>query len=211
MRLRLIGLDYKSAPVALREEFSFSREEVTRFLRQWIEVFPDFEAVLLSTCNRTELYVGSENDALPDLNDVLQLIDHLKRKEDSTLESASEKGKIPPFLHVKDDADAVAHLFAVAASLESMVLGEPQILAQIKDAYRMAAEEGATGKMIHSAFQSALKAAKRVAVETEIFRHRISIPAIAISDFALGIFEKLSDKRTLSSARAKWRRKRSFT
>lgn len=185
----MFGLDHKTAPVAVREAYSFSREEAVRFLENWRSVFSDLEAVLLSTCNRTELYLGTQSDVFP---------------EEKALEcflSVRKEGGIPLSLsnglHILRDNDAVVHLFSVASSLESMVLGEPQILAQIKEAYRLASEEGTVGIVSHSLFQSALKAAKRVSVETALFRHRISLPAIAVSDFALELFEKLSDKRSL--------------
>lgn len=220
MKIRMLGLDHKTAPIAVREEFSFSPAETAAFLQKWNETFPDFEAVLVSTCNRTELYVGSQNGSLPASGAILDLIADQKgtrgketaeknrsETEGANLDERNDKKDdsgpkddsdgIPPFIQIREDAEAVDHLFSVAASLESMVLGEPQILAQIKEAYRIAADEGTVGIMTHSAFQNALKAAKRVSAETDIFRHRISLPAIAVSDFALEIFEKLSDKRTL--------------
>jgi glutamyl-tRNA reductase len=91
----------------------------------------------------------------------------------------------------------VRHLFAVAASLDSMVVGEPQILAQVKQAYQVATEEGTTGPLLHAAFQAALKTAKRVAGETTIQHRRVSIPSVAVADFAQQIFERFDDKRTL--------------
>ena len=100
-------------------------------------------------------------------------------------------------LRLRAGDEAVQHLFTVAASLDSMVVGEPQILAQVKQAYQLATEEGSTGPLLHAAFQAALKAAKRVAGETTIQQRRVSIPSVAVADFAQQIFERFDDKHTL--------------
>lgn len=189
MRLRLFGFDHSRAPLELRERFAFDRAETERFLDGWLERFPEIEAVLVSTCNRTELYLGTLNGSLPEPTELLDFFS--ERKGIAPDESAAS------FFQTADDAPAAEHLFAVAASLESMVVGEPQILAQIKESYRLAAERGSAGTVTHSAFQRALAAAKRVSAETDIFRHRVSIPSVAVADFALELFETLADKTTL--------------
>ncbi|MBO7726589.1 MAG: glutamyl-tRNA reductase [Thermoguttaceae bacterium] len=190
MKICMFGIDHKTASVAVRESFAFSADETRLFLDGWHASFSDVEAILLSTCNRTELYLSAQEDSFPGDGAVASFL----------TDAAGRRGETPPKpdqLHILLGGDAVRHLFSVAASLESMVLGEPQILAQIKEAYNIASEEGTAGIALHSLFQNALKAAKRVSVETELFRHRISLPAVAVSDFALELFEKLSDKRTL--------------
>jgi glutamyl-tRNA reductase len=96
-----------------------------------------------------------------------------------------------------DNAEVVKHLFAVASGLDSMVLGEVQILSQVKNAYQLALDAETAGSTTHLLFQSALRTAKRIADETDLHRHRISIPSIAVSDFALRVFEKLSGKKIL--------------
>ena len=192
MKYWMLGVDHKTASVAVREKYSFSRERARAFLDDWRGRFPDHEAVLLSTCNRTELYIGAQSDSAPGEANLFNFFaEHAEKPADSTPSSPAGD------LRLLREKDAVQHLFSVAASLESMVLGEPQILAQIKEAYRLASEEGTAGIALHSLFQSALKAAKQVSAETGLFRHRTSLPAVAISDFALELFEKLSDKRTL--------------
>jgi glutamyl-tRNA reductase len=85
----------------------------------------------------------------------------------------------------------------VAASLDSMVLGEPQILAQVKQAYQAATERDAAGPLLHAAFQAATRVARRVASETAIHQHRVSVPSVAVADFARGVFERFDDKQTL--------------
>ena len=189
MKLRRIGWDHHGVAVELRERFAFDRAEAGRFLDDWQERFPESEAVLVSTCNRTELYTGTLNGALPDAVAVRAFL--AKEKQCVFPDELFER------VVTLDDAHAASHLFAVASSLESMVVGEPQILAQIKEAYQIAAEHGAAGTVTHSVFQRALSVAKRVSAETDLFRHRVSIPSVAVADFALELFETLSDQGTL--------------
>ena len=96
-----------------------------------------------------------------------------------------------------ENAEVVRHLFTVAASLDSMVVGEAQILGQVKQAYELAGQLGCTGPLMHHLFQSALRVARRVASDTSLHRHRVSIPSVAIADFAGRIFERFDDKRVL--------------
>ncbi len=194
MKFCMIGIDYKTASVAVRESYSFSPEQVRLFLDRWHTAFSDIEAVLLSTCNRTELYLGAQENDFPE---EISLMRFLAAQAGENTGENNDSAPLPEYLHVLHGEEAVRHIFSVASSLESMVLGEPQILAQIKEAYGIASEEGTAGIALHSLFQSALKAAKRVSAETELFRHRISLPAVAVSDFALELFETLSDKKTL--------------
>ena len=91
----------------------------------------------------------------------------------------------------------VRHLFHVAASLDSMVVGEPQIVAQVKQAYELACERDSTGPLTNQVFQASLRVAKRVATETSINEKRVSIPSVAVADFAKQIFERFDDKRVL--------------
>ena len=92
---------------------------------------------------------------------------------------------------------AVRHLFTVAASLDSLVLGEPQILAQVKQAYQLAQQHDSAGPLTHEMFQAALRVAKRVARETSLYEKRVSIPSVAIGDFARQIFDRFDDKQVL--------------
>jgi glutamyl-tRNA reductase len=100
-------------------------------------------------------------------------------------------------LYQHSDEAAVRHLFTVAASLDSMVLGEPQILAQVKQAYQVATEQDNTGPLMHAVFQTALRVARRVATETGIHHRRVSVPSVAVADFARQIFERFDDKQAL--------------
>jgi glutamyl-tRNA reductase len=105
--------------------------------------------------------------------------------------------EIGPHLYEHAQSEAVRHLFSVASSLDSMVVGEPQILAQVKQAYQVATAQNTAGPLIHAAFQAASHVARRVANETTIHQRRVSIPSVAVADFALQIFERFDDKRTL--------------
>ncbi len=187
MKIKMIGISHHSAAVEVRERFAFNNEHLQEVLRDWEHHFDGCELVLLSTCNRTEFYLASGED-LPDNNEILSFFypgDKLKN------------GDWTKAFQILEDTDAAEHLFTVASSLDSMVVGEPQILAQIKAAYQAAADNGTAGPITHSLFQTSLKTAKKISVETELFRHHVSIPSIAVVDFALNLFERLDDKNTL--------------
>ncbi len=189
--LSLVGLNHHTAPVAVRESLAFAPEQVEAALKKWMDEHDEFEAVLLSTCNRTEFYVAGE---IADLPDGRALLEFLCREKRLLPEQAEEVFRHSFALEGKE---ASLHLFTVASSLDSMVLGEPQILAQVKTAYQTADDVGSTGPITHFLFQSALKIAKLVASQTELYQRRVSIPSIAVVDFALRIFERLDDKKTL--------------
>lgn len=188
MRLAMIGCNHKTADIARRELLAFSPEQVAEALRRWVELHADVEAVLLATCNRTELYVASENGDFVDEETIRNFLCEAKNVSAEA---------IRPTLTGLRDAEVVSHLFEVAGSLDSMVVGEPQILAQVKSAYQLAADVGTTGPILHGLFQTSLKAAKRIITETEIHQKRVSIPSVAVVDFAMQIFERLDDKKTL--------------
>ncbi len=188
MNVQVVGCSHHDAPIAIRERLALGADQARQALRQYREEFPAMEAVLLSTCNRVELYAASQDADCP-AGPVLTAF--LARFHG--LDPATVAGR----LRLRVGEEAVEHLFSVAASLDSMVVGEPQILAQVKAAYQVATEEGTAGPLLHAAFQAALKTAKRVAGETAIHERRVSIPSVAVADFAQQIFERFDDKRTL--------------
>jgi glutamyl-tRNA reductase len=188
MNVRVVGCTHHDTPIAIRERLAFSAEQARSALRRYREAFPEMEAVLVSTCNRVEFYTASEHAECPAGPQLAEFL-----AEFHGLEPAAIAGH----LRLRTGEEAVEHLFTVAASLDSMVVGEPQILSQVKQAYQLATEEGATGPLLHAAFQAALKTAKRVAGETMIQQRRVSIPSVAVADFAQQIFERFDDKRTL--------------
>jgi len=190
MNLRIVGVNHRSASIELRERLAFSSQQVAAALTAWADRTTEIEAVLLSTCNRTEFYVASENNGLPPMESLLKFL--LEQHGNS-----AENDPLASQIFTLDGFDAVEHLFSVTASLDSMVLGEVQILAQVKAAYQLALDAQTVGPLTHGLFQTALRAAKRIAAETGLHRHRVSIPSIAVVDFALRIFERLDDKRIL--------------
>ena len=145
--------------------------------------------MLLSTCNRVEVYAAGEKNAVPPPTE--QLVSFLAECR------GIEAGLLAPVLSGECDEPVVRHLFSVASGLDSMVLGEPQIVAQVKQAWAIAQESRTTGPLTGEMFQSALRTAKRVASETAIGRERLSIPSVAVADFARAVFERFDDKRVL--------------
>lgn len=191
MILRMVGCTHHASSVDIRQQLAFGYEQATRALSEWRRQLPETEMVLVSTCNRVELYAGrleepSSRDDLPgELIDSLLGFHHVphNRVRDQLLTLA--------------DHEVVNHLYRVTASLDSMVVGEPQILAQVKKAYRCAHDCGSAGPLMHGLFQSALRTARRVAGETLLHKHRVSIPSVAVADFATRVFERFDDKRVL--------------
>ena len=189
MKLSLVGCNHHNASVAIREQLAFTGDQVADALRQLRERFPQSEAVLLSTCNRVELYTGCEDAHHgPTREQVIQFM-----ADYHGLDAADVAGQVTAHSHEQ----AVEHLFTVAASLDSMVVGEPQILAQVKDAYRIATDVDLTGPLTNGVFQGAIRVAKRIATETEIHKRRVSIPSVAVAEFAKAIFERFDDKFVL--------------
>ncbi len=188
MNLRVIGLNHHSASLEVRESLAFSRTQTLESLSVWQDTTSEIEAVLLSTCNRTEFYVASETAELPPTAMLLKFL--LDQKESPALGFT-----LASQIFTLDGLEAVTHLFSVASSLDSMVVGEAQIAAQVKEAYQWALERETVGPLTHGLFQAALKTAKDVATATDLHRHRVSIPSVAVTDFAFQIFERLSDKR----------------
>ena len=169
MTLAFVGGSHRTVPMELRERLAFSAEQAAEALRRFRERFPGREGVLLSTCNRVELYAASEHDSAPPAP--RQLVDFLAecRGIDAAL--------LTPVLAGENDQAAVHHLFSVASGLDSMVLGEPQIVAQVKQAWALAQEEKTAGPLTGGMFQAALRTAKRVATETAIGRERLQVLA----------------------------------
>ena len=189
MSLTFVGGSHRTVPIELREQLAFSAEQAAEALARFRTAFPGSEAVLLSTCNRVELYAADEQQQGPPPPDELAMFLAECRGVDPTSVGGVLGGDQGPA--------AVKHLFCVAAGLDSMVLGEPQIVAQVKQAWQIAQQSGTTGPLTGELFQAALRAAKRVASETAVGRERLSIPSMAVADFAAGVFERFDDKRVL--------------
>lgn len=189
MKLRMVGCSHHHAGAAVREQLAFTADEAARAMASWRELLPGAEGVLLSTCNRVEFYAATPSGDLPPCPGLIAR--HLAESRRLSVDD------VRPYLLTLRDEDAVDHLFRVAASLDSMVLGEPQIVAQVKQAYELARGAESAGPLTHDCFQRALRVAKRVTTETDLHRHRVSIPSVAISDFAARIFQRFDDKRVM--------------
>jgi len=188
MHIRVVGCSHHTTPLEVREKLAFGLQEVPDVLRAWRQQMGPTEAVLLSTCNRVELYLASDTYPLPSVGETIDFILRSRGQKQEEWER---------YFYSYDLEDAVRHLFRVAAGLDSMVLGEPQILNQVKQAYQMAVDHEMVGAIFHQTFQYALKAARRVASETFIQQRRVSIPSIAVAEFARAVFERFEDKLTL--------------
>jgi len=189
MKLQVYGCSHHSSSVETRERLAFSPQQTADALSLLRNHYPDTEAVLLSTCNRVEFYFAYERDEeRPTKKEIAGFLAEFHGVDVET---------IPESLFDKRGAEAVRHLFMVAASLDSMVVGEAQVLSQVKQAYEQATESDTTGPLTHSVFQAAIRVAKRVARETAINQKRVSIPSVAVADFAKQLFERLDDKLVL--------------
>jgi glutamyl-tRNA reductase len=184
----MIGCSHHNATVERRERLAFSPVQAKVALGRFREIFPTTEAVLLSTCNRMEMYTASTQNAAPTHE---QIAEFLAEFHGVPLHEIFDD------LFERTGEDAVRHLFTVAASLDSMVVGEAQILGQVKQAYQLATELDCAGPLSHAIFQAALRVARRVAAETSIHQKRVSIPSVAVADFAKQIFEHFHDKKVL--------------
>jgi glutamyl-tRNA reductase len=182
MAFNILGINHKTAPVALREKVAFDDERMRQALRTLRLENGVAEVVILSTCNRTELYwAGSASAA--------ELTQWLERHHGNALDLA-------PSLYTHHERRAVEHAFSVASGLDSMVLGEAQILGQLKEAYRLAQEAGSTGPALNKLFQAAFSAAKRVRTETQIGANAVSIASATVS-LARRVYSDLGERSAL--------------
>ncbi|HUW59026.1 MAG TPA: glutamyl-tRNA reductase [Planctomycetota bacterium] len=186
MGVVLVGMNHRTAPVELREKAAFDAETTRRGLEDLARRTRSAEAVILSTCNRVEVTAFRDDETgLVETVEAFLADFH-----------GLEAGTLAPHLYRLRGAEAVTHLFRVAASLDSMVPGESQILAQVKDAYLMSAEAGCTGKHLNVLFQRAFRVGKLVHTHTDIARHKVSVSSVAV-DLARGILGDLSDRTVL--------------
>ena len=182
----LVGLNHKTAPLDIRECLAFSDED-TRMALVTLKSQPYLdETILFSTCNRVELLM-SAREASAAINGAKQFIADFKRIPLDGFESS---------LYLYQGKEAVRHIFQVAASLDSMVVGEPQILGQVKEAYRKASEEKTSGVILNRLLHRTFFVAKRIRTETGIGDHAVSISYAAI-ELGRKIFGSLEDKQVL--------------
>jgi glutamyl-tRNA reductase len=189
MKLQVVGCSHHNASVETRERLAFNPEQVRDALSRLRQLYPETEAVVLSTCNRVELYIAAESaERFPSHHDVVEFLADFHGLDPIVVFNE---------LFERTGEDAIRHLFTVAGSLDSMVVGEAQILPQVKEAYERATADEATGPLTHAAFQAAIRVAKRIAHETAINQKRVSVPSVAVADFAKQFFERFDDKQVL--------------
>lgn len=190
MSVFTLGLNHNTAPLDLRGRLAFAPEQMPsalRALRERLHLATP-EAALVSTCNRTELYVAADPKTVHEL--VVPTMDWLAEQ------GGVSGGHLQSHTYVRENRDAARHAFRVASGLDSMVLGEPQILGQMKQAVRQADEAGTLGTTLHQLFQRSFSVAKEVRTATEIGSHSISMAAAAVR-LAAQIFEDLADIHVL--------------
>ena len=184
MTLLALGLNHTTAPLAVRERLAVPGERLAPLLRGLIALPGIREAAILSTCNRTEVYCHTEHQ------DPRVLLNWLARSQNLAVE------EIEPYIYTHRDAESIRHLFRVACGLDSLVLGEPQILGQMKTAYQAAREAGTVGKIFSRLFQHTFAAAKKVRTDTAIGASPISV-AFAAVRLSQQIFDDLSRQTAL--------------
>lgn len=184
--LLLMGLNHRSAPVEVRERLAFANGRLESALRRLVDAETISEGAILSTCNRVEVVACT-----PDIDAAEEKIKTLIAEEREFPRALFE-----PHLYTRVGKEAVSHLFRVTASLDSMVVGEPQILGQVKDAYTASASLGTLGTILHRCFHKSFSVAKRVRSETRIAAKAVSISSAAV-DLALTIFDHLEGKTAM--------------
>jgi glutamyl-tRNA reductase len=182
MQLVAYGINHQSAPLEVRERVAFHAEGLPAALRDLVDHEPVREAAIISTCNRTELYCNAQEPA----NAARWLADYHQLKP----------AALEPYLYTLPREQAVKHAFRVASGLDSMVLGEPQILGQMKQAVRTAEKAGTLGLVLHKLFQQTFSVAKEVRTHTEIGAASVSMAAAAVR-LAERIFPAISEQKVL--------------
>ena len=168
MPLHILGLNHTTAPVEIREQVIYSGDDIARALAELVQLQGIDEAVILSTCNRTEFYLDSDDCGVTALASWL--------KGDQSLSKDAEAA-----LFILNNEEAIRHLFRVACGLDSMVLGEPQILGQLKDAFRQAEQSATVGSQLSRLFQHTFSVAKKVRTDTEIGASPVSVAYAAVN------------------------------
>ena len=188
MGIILVGANHRSAPVGLREKLAFSDEVCSGTLKKWLAAGVVKEGLILSTCNRVELLAVTDEECTG--KGIAELVALLSESSSIT------KDELEKHLYSYSDEDAIHHLFRVASSLDSMVVGEPQILGQLRKAYSLATDTGAAGSILNKLLPHALHTAKRVRNETDIANSAVSVSYMAV-ELGRKIFESLSGHTAL--------------
>ena len=187
MKIVVVGLNHKSASIDIRERLAFDSEQTLRALRELKNRFCEAEFVLLSTCNRVELYCASKR-----MGGVMagETAKFLSEFHNVALEEFED------FLYVHNEEDAVKHLLTVASSLDSMVVGEAQIIGQVKESYRLACAAKSTGKVLNRLFHCAFATSKKIHTTTSLSSRRVSLAGIAV-ELTMQLFADISSAKVV--------------
>ena len=185
--LLALGVDHRSAPASVREALAFDGDKLGAGLDALSSAFPGNEFVILSTCNRVEVYAAGPADTIPEPDSLGEFL--------AKFHGQPHEAIFGHLVHYLDEG-VVGHLFRVSASLESLVLGEGQILGQVRDAYRMAVERGTVRQLGHALFQQAIRVGKLVREQTGMDQGKLSVASVAV-DVAREVFDTFSDKTVL--------------
>lgn len=185
MQIEVVGLNHTTSPLEVRERLHFPKSSILTALEKLRESTKIKEAVILSTCNRVEVYFTTS--CREDIEGVKNFLSCFHQVNPSIFEH---------FLYVYSQPGSVAHLFRVAAGIDSLVIGENQILSQVKEAYQKASQAGYTGRILNRLFQMAFKVAKLVRTETGINRGAISVGSVAV-ELAEKTLGKLSSRKVM--------------
>jgi glutamyl-tRNA reductase len=186
-RLLLLGLNHTTAPLEVRERLAFNAQQQADAVARFRQKFDNCELVLLSTCNRVEFYTAREVHGRPRTEELVEFLAEFHSIAPADFE---------PHLYHKSQREVIEHLFHVASSLDSMVLGESQILGQVRDAYEACKQLSSAGKILNPLFQRAIAVGKEVMRETALNEGRLSVASVAV-DYAKGIFDHFNDKTIL--------------
>lgn len=184
MKIVVLGLNHKTAPVEIRERLAFGAAETTRALCELKSRLPHAEFALISTCNRVELYCAGDQADADELANFM-----------SEFHSV-EIDKFREFLYSFEDENAVRHLLTVASSLDSLVVGEAQIIGQVKDSYKLACAAKSTGKVMNRLFHAAFATSKKVYTITAISSGRVSVAGVAV-ELAGQLFADISSAKVV--------------
>jgi len=187
MKIVATGLNHKSAPIDIREKLAFDAENTLGALRQLKSRFPEAEFALLSTCNRVELYSVSKRVGGVDAEELAKFLSEFHNLALNNFQD---------FLYIHRDSDVVRHLLMVSSSLDSMVVGESQIIGQVKDGYRLACTAKSTGKVLNRLFHCAFATSKKILTTTSISNGRVSVAGVAVK-LAMQLFADISSAKVV--------------
>jgi glutamyl-tRNA reductase len=187
MKIVVLGLNHKTAPVEIREKLAFDAAEMSRALCELKRRFARAEFVLLSTCNRVELYCAGKHCQGANADRLAEFLSQFHHVE---------LDKFREFLYAYEDQEAVRHLLTVTSSLDSLVVGEAQIVGQVKDSYKLACASKTTGKVLNRLFHCAFATSKKVHTTTTIASGRVSVAGVAV-ELAGQLFADISSAKVV--------------